>query len=290
MLSDRYRTECITFRDLLSHRTCIADLMIIPIGLGATNKSHALHEQRYIPESCEFRSIQFSYNQPMVQVAAEALASIIGEGRSFEELLLHLLRGTLGMVYTRIIQEDDDYTQVPNMSQPYYTDENGTLHPMNPGLLTRRRRPRGGGRAHLRQGHDELDQAYAQQRARQRECGSDRQTGSLRLDRTHLDPFQVRRIPLADCPGGSASGDLSYELGWLMSMFDGYQRLTHPGSNVPYETLIDVFPALNLGIFTLVSGGAGHHYELHALVAGMVLGGYDARGLCRRRGESLLRA
>ena len=85
VLSDRYRTEYITVRDLLSHRTCIADLMVLPIAIGATNKTNTIYQQRYVPEFCEFRSIQMSYNQPMVQIAGETIVSLVNDGRNFEE-------------------------------------------------------------------------------------------------------------------------------------------------------------------------------------------------------------
>lgn len=50
---------------------------------------------------------------------------------------------------------------------------------------------------------------------------------------------------------------VSYNMGWITSMYRGFKRLWHSGSIPPYGSLLHLFPEVDSGIFISVSGPLG---------------------------------
>ncbi|CAG7827471.1 unnamed protein product, partial [Allacma fusca] len=72
-LIDRARAESTSFRDLLSHRTCLARDDIGVSFEAIKSIEEFAYRSRYIPEGCPFRS-GLSYNNNLLALAGELIA------------------------------------------------------------------------------------------------------------------------------------------------------------------------------------------------------------------------
>lgn len=76
-LSDRYRAEQTTFRDILAHRHCLHTGEVDAMFGSVPSAAEYAFRARYLPEICEFRN-GFSYNNNMMSLAGEYIAAIAG--------------------------------------------------------------------------------------------------------------------------------------------------------------------------------------------------------------------
>lgn len=171
---------------------------------------------------------------------------------------------------TRLIADNDDYSQVPHMSQPYYT-EGRTLHPFNWDLLTRM--------SAIPAAAGVLTSSRDMARLMQLVINRGRLDGVQLVKEEVFEwttrvttPWRTSEFTWRTEPSHGPFGDLGYGLGWIVSMYEGYEELSHMGTNEPYQALVEIFPALNLGVFTVTNGGYGPQGGLVNMVVDMVLG------------------
>lgn len=69
-------------------------------------------------------------------------------------------------------------------------------------------------------------------------------------------------------------GEMGYGIGLILANHDNWQVLRHSGWNPPYSSLMNVYPALKLGIFTSASGPGwqADHWYVHFTIVDMVRG------------------
>ncbi|OXA59185.1 Gigasin-6, partial [Folsomia candida] len=128
-VGDRFRSESITFRDILSHRTCMAPEVLGGITNPYNGSKDFLFRQRYAPEQCGFRT-NYVYNG-IIHMAADIIADM--SNSTVEEMLSNFLN-QLGMTDTTWIKDTDDHNSMPDRSVPYYKSD-GFLRRFNPELL-----------------------------------------------------------------------------------------------------------------------------------------------------------
>jgi CubicO group peptidase (beta-lactamase class C family) len=247
-LIDRFRSESLSFRDLLSHRTCL-----LPENLALSsfpyNKSEFYYRHRYAPELCSFRT-EFHYNNGAFGYVGELIASLAG---STLENLLEQLFGDLGMSETTYLKESVDYEKLPNMSQGYFRNGTRTVK-YNSELLKRVTLAIGSGGI-LSSANDMLK--YMQFHLNKGKVGnrqiiSEEAMSWLKKVVMPL-PFTGYKTSPSD-PNKIISGSFGYALGLRVAIHDGWQRITHSGYIPPYLSLMSIVPALNLAIFSTTNG------------------------------------
>ena len=90
--------------------------------------------------------------------------------------------------------------------------------------------------------------------------------------------FPFINAPYKDNEEDRPIGDVGYGLGLILGTNDGWERLRDTGYLSPYGSIMNVYPKLKLGIFTVGSGpGMGpNHDMIHELVFDLVQGYVDA--------------
>jgi CubicO group peptidase (beta-lactamase class C family) len=121
-----------SFRDLLSHRSCL-ESPDKEIGFGSipTNLEY-VYRTRYESEVCGHRGY-YVYNNALYGFAAELIASFVD--KSLEQMFKDFFV-EVGMTDSMVVDLDGSYENLPNLAQGYY-QRDGRIHRMNPLLLRR---------------------------------------------------------------------------------------------------------------------------------------------------------
>ncbi|OXA48311.1 uncharacterized protein LOC110855354 [Folsomia candida] len=270
-LGDRYRSESITFRDLLSHRVCILPesmgIFVDPFG----SAENFLYRQRYAPQVCQFRG-GYVYNNAMVALASNIIGHL---ANSTFDVILAKLFTDIGMNDSTVVRQSDDHNNMSNRSVPYYQMD-GQLHRFNPELLKPVSMAIGSGGI-LTSARDMAK--YMQFHLNQGKVGSDQIVNPEAMQwlyrASNLNVWGSFRTENA-----ASFLDLtySYGLGLDLGVYDGWQTIYHGGFLPPYESFMTLAPGLKLGIFTTFSGPGStqeteyHQQRLHAKIFDAVLG------------------
>ncbi|XP_037024166.1 gigasin-6-like [Bradysia coprophila] len=256
-LSDRYRAEQTTFRDILAHRTCLLNGGIDLLFGTMTAEEYAL----YIPQVCEFRN-GYHYNNNMVALAGELIAAIAGT--TLRNMTLSLARD-IGMENTTCIDFDGVYESLPDMSQPYIL-RNGTLVEFD--IFQLRRIHVGLGTGGILSTANDMAK-YMEFHLSQGRVGN-RQivpTNVMNWLYTISNGFDFRGSRRDDADS-SVYGDLGTAQGFFSALYDGWSVIHHGGYWPPYVCDMCLFPATKIGIFICSNGpGLLMNYPSHEITS-----------------------
>jgi CubicO group peptidase (beta-lactamase class C family) len=265
---DRARGESMSFRDLLSHRSCLGTSNFgRTVGAFASTPEY-IFRSRYIPEICPFRT-GYNYNNAMFSVAGELIAQINGNS-NYTEMLGNFLK-ELGMNNSRPIRKEDDYENLENLSTPYYLQD-GKLVRSNPNLIRRASVSLGSGGVITSPADMKKYLSF------QLNLGNVNGTqivprAVMRWLRKPTNPFNFNGY---ESGSSKVNGDLAYGLGLNIGFYEGTRMLQHGGFWPPYASQMTLYPDLNLGIFSSSNGPGrldGYGYlTLHNSIAALFLG------------------
>ncbi|WAR28019.1 GIGA6-like protein [Mya arenaria] len=262
---DDYRTRETTLRDLLSHRTGLANPNIgLMSGFPpSTSREDLCKRMRYLPEQIPFRD-SFIYNNYMYMLLGHVAEKLGGD--TWENLVTSRIFAPLGMKSTKILQKTSDVLS-NDMAHPYiYKDdmfENSTLdiyelHPLEPAGAI-------------------LSSAEDMARYLQFVLNNGNTTTGDQL----TDPMLFSEAFSAAIPvkGGMVTVSkptfpisdvlVGYGYAWLESSYDGYRAVWHNGGLWSYYTLVWLFPEENIGIFISTNGGMFKDYQSKSLTTTM---------------------
>ncbi|KAK3599541.1 hypothetical protein CHS0354_006676 [Potamilus streckersoni] len=250
---DPTRTSQTTLRDILSHKTGLANtlgaLCGYPSGLTRKDMTRRL---KFLPEIQPFRDT-FVYNNMMYMLAGH-VAEVLG-GDTWENLVKTRLFQPIGMHNTTVLTNPSQISR-GNTAKPYMKKEeklvNGTerLYQIFPEEPAGAIMSNGADMAKwmkfiLNKGRTETNLSLVEEKLF-KECFK---------TMNHLDPqlydFQIKKptFPVEDVRIG-------YGYGWFTSIYQGYTKFQHGGSLMTYQSLIWLFPDQNIGIFGSVNGPA----------------------------------
>ncbi|CAL8128956.1 unnamed protein product [Orchesella dallaii] len=242
-LVDRFRTEHVTFRDLLAHRLCVIrdDLQLQAEPFDTVEE--IVFRIRYAEDVCGLRTSQVYNNQMFI-----ALSLLVRQitGRSYEDMGYELLN-EIGMFNSAFIAKADDFPNMFHRAQPYYVVDN-VAYPTNPELIKRVAPTTiaAGGlfttpndmarylRLHLNLGKIDGKQIIPEE--------------VMLWTREPSIHFPYSDFKITD--NDITTNTLSYGLALRLGIYDGWEHINHGGYFPPYKSLISMFPALKLGIFT----------------------------------------
>ncbi|CAL8109662.1 unnamed protein product [Orchesella dallaii] len=225
-LIDRFRSEYVTFRDILAHRVCVesSDLTLM---VESYDKPFDLaYRQRFAKEQCGLRT-EFKYNNQMYVVAGEIIEEITGV--PYEELVKDFLNKA-GMLNSSMASKDDDFSTMPHRAKPYYVKDN-VIHPMNTELVKRVVVYNAAGGLFA----TPIDMATYM---------------TLFLNSGKIGDNQVIPELFKGNEDDNVIANYAYSLGLIISSYDGWQYINHNGFFPPYSSQLSLYPALKLGIFS----------------------------------------
>ncbi|XP_021959581.1 beta-lactamase-like protein 3 [Folsomia candida] len=114
-LGDRFRSERVTFKDILAHRVCIKQEVSGLVSQAFNGTEDMVNRFRYSPEECGFRS-EFSYNNGLIGMAGHILGHIANT--TYADLLSEFV-GQLGMTSTTVIKMSNDHENMMHRAIPY---------------------------------------------------------------------------------------------------------------------------------------------------------------------------
>ncbi|WAR28085.1 GIGA6-like protein, partial [Mya arenaria] len=248
---DDYRTRETTLRDLLSHRTGLAnpDIGFMAGFPPSLSREDMCKRMRYLPEQIPFRD-SYIYNNYLYMLLGHVAEKLGGD--TWENLLMSRIFVPLGMKSTKILKKTSDVL-ASDMAHPYiYKDnsfENSTLdiyelHPAEPAGAI-------------------LSSAEDMVLYLQFVLSNGKTTTGDQL----VDPMLFREafsvalpvvrgdvtvskptFPVSDVVGG-------YGYGWFESSYDGYRAVWHRGTLWAYYSIAWLVPEQNIGIFISTNGG-----------------------------------
>ncbi|KAL3878901.1 hypothetical protein ACJMK2_031227 [Sinanodonta woodiana] len=250
---DPVRTSQTTLRDILSHRTGLANtlgsLCGYPSGLTRKDMTRRL---RFLPEIQPFRET-FVYNNMMYMLAGH-VAEVLG-GDTWENLVKTKLFQPIGMHSTTVLTNPSQVSG-GNTAKPYMIKEgklvNGTerlyqIFPEEPAgaIMTNGADMVKWMKFILNKGRTETNLSLVEQNIF-KECFQ---------TMNHLDPqFYDHQISKPTFPVEDVR--LGYGYGWSTSFYRGYTKFFHGGTLMAYKSLIWLFPDHNIGIFGSANGPA----------------------------------
>ncbi|CAL8137117.1 unnamed protein product [Orchesella dallaii] len=242
-LSDRYRAESVTFRDVLAHKLCLhqPDLSLL---VGAVNSSSEFaYRLRYEPQVCPFR-YSFVYRNAFFGFLGEALGHVMDE--KIEDLLKNFME-EIGMSNATLIAHDNSHLDAPNLSQGYYW-RNGTSSPLNMKLLSRIAVAPGAGvilatmkdmikflELHVEKGKVDGKQVIPEE-------------AMSWLYTLSSVPAEFNGDKNQETDG--VYGVYGYGLGFTLALYDGWKTYQHGGFYPPYRSLITIFPKKRVAVFS----------------------------------------
>ncbi|KAL3878902.1 hypothetical protein ACJMK2_031228 [Sinanodonta woodiana] len=248
---DPVRTSQTTLRDILSHRTGLANtlgsLCGYPSGLTRKDMTRRL---RFLPEIQPFRDT-FVYNNMMYMLAGH-VAEVLG-GDTWENLVKTRLFQPIGMHSTTVLTNPSQVSS-GNTAKPYMIKDgklvNGTerlfqIFPVEPAgaIMTNGADMVKWMKFILNKGRTETNLSLVEENIF-KECFQ---------TMNHLDPqfedYQIKKppYPVEDVR-------LGYGYGWFTSFYRGYTKFLHGGSLLAYISLLWIFPDQNIGIFGSTNG------------------------------------
>ncbi|KAL3878903.1 hypothetical protein ACJMK2_031229 [Sinanodonta woodiana] len=250
-LIDPIRTSQTTLRDILSHKTGLADtlgsLCGYPSGLTRKDMTRRL---RFLPEMQPFRDT-FVYNNALYMLAGH-VAEVLG-GDTWENLVKTRLFLPIGMHNTTVLTNSSQVSG-GNTAKPYMTKEgklvNGTwsiyrIGPEEPAgaIMTNGADMVKWMKFIFNKGRTETNLSLVEENIF-KECFQ---------TMNHLDPrFYDHQIKKPTFPVEDVR--LGYGYGWFTSFYRGYAKLDHSGSLMAYSSLVWLFPDKNIGIFGSLNG------------------------------------
>ncbi|XP_052101404.1 uncharacterized protein LOC127735305 [Mytilus californianus] len=264
------RSKFATIRDLLSHRMGIPMHNFIRFD-STLNRKNLIRRLKELKPRGRFRD-SFYYSNIMYGQAAR-LAEKIGKAK-YEDLVKNHLFQKLGMT-------DSDFFTTANESlidlAQGYLDVYGELHPV-PFELSRRWSDLCGANCILSSAIDmakwmmfHLSHGKNQdgRRVMSEDALEDTHRPENVLARSSLSKYYTKpNVP-------ETFSQTGYALGWRTGHYRGYNILTHTGSSWGYKNMITLFPDMDVGIYTAMTGDDDDflfRYSLHQYLADTYLG------------------
>jgi CubicO group peptidase (beta-lactamase class C family) len=248
--SDRFRAEQTSFRDLLSHRTCLVsqDFELL-FGSIPTDREFN-YRTRYEVQGCGHRE-QSLYNNALYALAGDMIAAF--NGKSIEQLIREFML-ELGMNNSTTIDLSASYEGLPQMSQCYY-QKDGEIHKFNQTLLRRVAIALGAGGI-LSSSTDMAK--YMEFHINKGRVGDKQVVSEEALSWLYKSSIQIGVLPgkISDTDG--PTGRYGYGLGFFLGAYDGYATIDHGGYWPPYHSTLFLYQngEKQLGVF-LTSNGPG---------------------------------
>ncbi|OXA47580.1 uncharacterized protein LOC110855704 [Folsomia candida] len=248
VLGDRYRSEKVTFRDLLAHRVCY-----LPEYTGMwvqtfNNSRDFFYRQRYAYNYCALRNA-YLYNNGLIAIAGDIIAHLANS--TYEDMLSDLLL-SIGMTNTTWVKESDDHNNMMQRAVPYYWKD-GVLNRYNPELMKGVVLVNAAGGI-LSSANDMMK--YMQFHLNLGKVGD-----------SQIIPAEVMNwlyVPSSLTPSGTLKSEnnpdsiinlnIAYGLCLDIGVYDGWLRIGHGGYLPPFESLMTLYPELGLGVFMAMSG------------------------------------
>jgi CubicO group peptidase (beta-lactamase class C family) len=252
VLSDRFRTESVTFRDILAMRVCVmASGGFNEVFGSSPDKNDFFYRLRYYPQSCSFRN-DFAYSNALYGIAGEIIAHM--SNSTVEEVVTNYLR-ELGMNDSTFFDNDGRYETLPNIAKAYYKRQ-FDIRPFDNKMLRKVSGVLTAG-ALLTTPEDMV--RYLNLHLNKGRIG-DRQIISEKIMPwlyKNSNPMSTGNQLLGKKKDGDlVEGYYGYAFGYMLGLHDGYATVTHGGFYPPYNSRMTLIPELNIGIFT-VSNGPG---------------------------------
>ncbi|CAL8072546.1 unnamed protein product [Orchesella dallaii] len=250
VLSDRFRTEKTTFRDLLAHRTCLNSYGLAVTAGAFDTKEERVFRYRYIEEKCGFRS-RFEYSNNMIILAGDVISHL--SGIPFDDMVRNFFQ-LLGMDDSLIVDAVTDYEALDRMSRGYYLMPDGILRKMNATHYNGNSGAASGGvistlldmakylEFHLNEGIINGNQVVPKAIMQW-----------LRSPSNFVE-FTGWRLSDSGESSDSSSGNFAYGLGLDLGVYRGWQRISHDGDLSPFTAKMSLFPAKKLGVFSFSNG------------------------------------
>ncbi len=236
-LEDPVRTEQITVRDLVTHRSGLPrhDLVWYRAQL---SREEIVRRLRFLDASYPLRE-RFQYQNGMF-VAAGVVAERLGGG-SWESLVRSRILDPLGMKRTNF--RDADSRRDGDFAEPYqWNRKAGELERVDfteiPGAA-----PAGAINSSPRE--------MAQWLRLQLDGGA---IGSVRLvQKTTLDEMHRMQIPIPDSPNDPEFLNRGYGMGWFVEVYRGHKMVEHGGNIDGFSAEVMLLPADHVGIVVLTN-------------------------------------
>ena len=213
-VADPYVSREATMRDLLSHRTGLANTTAVWYGAPLT-RAQVIDKLRFLPQAAGFRS-RFLYNNLMIMVAGEAAAA--AAGTTWEELVRSRLFQPLGM--TSSLSNPEEITPRSNVATPH-TPAAGKLAPI-PHRNTRNIGPAG----------SQYSSARDMAQYLRFHLGNGMYNGKRVVSEELIN--QMRAVVTSNGTPvlltDSTTTGLGYGLGWFTEYFRGHRMMRHGGS------------------------------------------------------------
>lgn len=246
---DSLRSNHVTIRDLLSHRTGLPDHNMIRLDNNLTRVT-VVERLKYIEAEKEFRG-SYLYSSVLYGVITY-LAEIIG-GNTWENLVKEHIFDPLGMTSSTFVTTanhrkihlttgyDEYFGELRSVSFEF-ASRYGELCGSG-GILTTARDMTKWMTFLLRGG--QLD------------------NGTRLLSKNAFDSLITPNNMIPDSstskyfskPNVPATNDrYAYGLGWMIGSYRGYRSISHTGATYGYRAMISWYPDVDLGIFTVLTG------------------------------------
>ncbi|XP_045203141.2 protein flp-like [Mercenaria mercenaria] len=248
-LSDKLRTDHVTIQDILSHRIGTpSNFHPLLVGFpGNLSRAELVKKLQYMPAQSEFRT-KFHYSNYMYLLAGHVAEVITGE--SWEKLVADRLFNRLSMRSTGFV---DNGLGLGSIAVPYVS-KLGELVAIDKELLLTVTPSGPAGSIystasdmakwmlfHLKHGKNHhgtqvVDEKWLQD--------------TYQSKMPH--PFKERDLTKPKYPVSDVT--LSYDMGWMSSVYRGYRKLWHSGGIVTFISQLWLFPDVNAGLFVTASG------------------------------------
>ncbi|OXA49225.1 uncharacterized protein LOC110854540 [Folsomia candida] len=247
-LGDRYRSEQVTFRDLLAHRVCALQELSGLLSQAYEGKEDFYFRYRYAPEECSFRN-GMAYSNALIALSGEIVAHMVNS--TYEELLTQLLND-LGMTGTTWIRASDDHNNMMHRAVPYIWKE-GSLKRYNTELL-KMIAPIFGGGGMLSCVNDMVK--YIQLYARNGKIGDNQVIPEdvMKWMTTISNTDYSGSTKTMDNPDTTLDISVGYGLALFSGIFDGWRRIGHGGYMPPFQSSFYSYPDLGISIFVTSNG------------------------------------
>ncbi|KAL5020968.1 hypothetical protein ScPMuIL_000123 [Solemya velum] len=248
---DNQRTSFTTIKDLLTHRTPMANPDIVGFSgypMESSRRQELCKRLRFIPEKLPFRDRWFYNNFAYMYVGCiiEKLA-----GQSWEEVIKTRLLEPIGMTSTHV--EMDNIFQLPNIALPYYHGNNTILNgnkeiyklsPLEPAgsILSNGKDMVKWAKFLLKKGVTDTGQSLVTEDIIDEMMATHIDVGSFGLD------ISKPKFPVSETITG-------YGHAWFQAVYRGYRRVDHSGGVVSYVSRIWLFNEMEAAIFMSVNMG-----------------------------------
>lgn len=238
-LGNRYITEHITIRDVLSHRSGLESEGLIYLG-GVFSRKETVKRLSFMPLNNRFRS-SYTYSN----ILYNALGLIIQEvsGKSWEEFVKENILQSIGMV-----ESESNFLKVvinnTATSHRYIDYEEGKILPVgNPDIenesnFPKSNAPAGGVLSTSR----DMAKYIRELLSSSPEVVSANTLNTLWKPHTRIESSFYRKMT-------NQSSFVGYGLGWFLSEYNGRRIMFHPGGGGGTTSLILLMPSEKIGIF-----------------------------------------